>query len=419
MTEKHPDSNNGLLISLFIAGFLIYIVSYLVSQSNEVSYVLVNVIQIFGIVLFVPSGIMMIRLEIENNYLRFQYIGFLLWTTTIVFRGISLEYESLKELLFSPISGIFMYLVPTALLFQKKPVMFRRIFDAIFIMGGIYLVLCLIFIKVLFITYNESRSQALIEYFTQHLALPMGFLLFTYIYHSGKRKWFALLVIVIAFLLAVIRARRGLIFITFIIMFFSYLIYQYVNKARLINIVFSVFIIILLSAAAVRIYEANRKSTFSLITQRISQRTRTSVEQYFYSDLKAKDWLMGKGINGKYFCPGVIEGAGRVSIYRKVIETGYLQIILNGGIVNVILLLLIVVPAIIRGLFYSKNLLSKAAGMWLVLFIFYSYPGTPVVFTFNYILVWISVGICYSKEWRNYDDNEIKSFLSVVQKPEP
>jgi len=419
MNEKHPDSNNGLLISLFIAGFLIYIVSYLVSQSNEVSYVLVNVIQIFGIVLFVPSGIMMIRLEIENNYLRFQYIGFLLWTTTIVFRGISLEYESLKELLFSPISGIFMYLVPTALLFQKKPVMFRRIFDAIFIMGGIYLVLCLIFIKVLFITYNESRSQALIEYFTQHLALPMGFLLFTYIYHSGKRKWFALLVIVIAFLLAVIRARRGLIFITFIIMFFSYLIYQYVNKARLINIVFSVFIIILLSAAAVRIYEANRKSTFSLITQRISQRTRTSVEQYFYSDLKAKDWLIGKGINGKYFCPGVIEGAGRVSIYRKVIETGYLQIILNGGIVNVILLLLIVVPAIIRGLFYSKNLLSKAAGMWLVLFIFYSYPGTPVVFTFNYILVWISVGICYSKEWRNYDDNEIKSFLSVVQKPEP
>ena len=419
MNEKHPDSNNGLLISLFIAGFLIYIVSYLVSQSNEVSYVLVNVIQIFGIVLFVPSGIMMIRLEIENNYLRFQYIGFLLWTTTIVFRGISLEYESLKELLFSPISGIFMYLVPTALLFQKKPVMFRRIFDAIFIMGGIYLVLCLIFIKVLFITYNESRSQALIEYFTQHLALPMGFLLFTYIYHSGKRKWFALLVIVIAFLLAVIRARRGLIFITFIIMFFSYLIYQYVNKARLINIVFSVFIIILLSAAAVRIYEANRKSTFSLITQRISQHTRTSVEQYFYSDLKAKDWLIGKGINGKYFCPGVIEGAGRVSIYRKVIETGYLQIILNGGIVNVILLLLIVVPAIIRGLFYSKNLLSKAAGMWLVLFIFYSYPGTPVVFTFNYILVWISVGICYSKEWRNYDDNEIKSFLSVVQKPEP
>ena len=419
MTEKHPENNNGLLISLFIIGFLIYIVSYLVSQSNEVSYILVNVIQIFGIVIFVPSGILLMRLEIENNYLRFHYIGFLLWTTTIIFRGISLEYESLKELLFSPISGIFMYLIPAALLFRKRPVMFRRIFDAIFVMGGIYLILCLIFIKILFITTNEGRSQALIEYFTQHLALPMGFLLFTYIYHSGKRQWFALLVVVAAFLLAVIRARRGLIFLTFTILFFTYLIYQYVNKAKLINIVFSVFIIILLSVAAVKIYEANRKSTFSLITERISQRTRTSVEQYFYSDLKAKDWLIGKGINGKYFCPGVIEGAGRISIYRKVIETGYLQIILNGGIVNVILLLLIVVPAIIKGLFHSKNLLSKAAGMWLILFILYSYPGTPVVFTFNYILVWISVGICYSEEWRSYDDNEIKTFLSAAQKPEP
>jgi len=245
------------------------------------------------------------------------------------------------------------------------------------------------------------------EYFTQHLSLPLGFLLLTFIYRSSRKNWIALIILGLSFLLAVIRARRGLIFMTFSMLLFSYLIYQYVNKTRVVNIILSGFLIILLGVAAIRVYDAHRKSTFSLITQRFSQRTRSEVEQYFFMDLKNKDWIAGKGINGQYFCPGVREGVGRVSIYRRVIETGYLQIILNGGIINLVLIVLIMIPAIVKGLFYSKNVLSKAASIWIIMFFLYIYPGTPTIFSINYMLVWISIGIAYSREIRELPEEEL------------
>jgi hypothetical protein len=102
---------------------------------------------------------------------------------------------------------------------------------------------------------------------------------------------------------------------------------------------------------------------------------------------------------------------GYISIYRSVIETGYLQIILNGGIVSLVLLLLIMIPAIVKGFIYSKNLLSKAAAAWIVLFFLYEYPGVPSIFSFNYILVWISLGICYSKDISQIPEDKMISLL--------
>ena len=165
------------------------------------------------------------------------------------------------------------------------------------------------------------------------------------------------------------------------------------------------------SFGAVFVYSKNRNDTFELITERIGQDTRSQVEEYFFRDMNTKDWIIGKGINGQYFCPGVNEGAGRISIYRTVIETGYLQVILNGGLIHLVLLLLIGIPAIFKGLFSSKNLLSKAAGIWVFLFLLYMYPGTLTIFSLHYILVWISIGICYSDTIREMSDSSIKKIL--------
>lgn len=412
MTDNYSDEKNTIPLNIFWLGFLIYIFSYLIAQSDKVSYALCNVFQIIGLLMFIPSAVFLIRFKVENRYLGSVYILFLLWSAGVFLRGISFDYDSVKRLLFRPDSGIFLYLLPLVLLFPRGPVFFKKVFNVVVILGVIYLILCLIFIKDLLIAYSDVRSQSVMEYFTQHLSLPSGFLLLTFIYHSAKRKWFAIFIIVISFVLAVLRARRGLMFITFNIMFFAYLIYQYVNKTKVINIILSIFIIILVSAIAVKIYNDNRKGTFSLITERMGQQTRSEVEQYFFSDLKSKDWVIGKGINGQYFCPGVTEGVGRVSIYRRVIETGYLQVILNGGIISLGLLLLIAIPAIFKGLFYSKNVLSKTAAIWIFLFLLYMYPGTLTIFSMHYILVWISIGICFSNELRNMSDSRILEILN-------
>jgi hypothetical protein len=411
MKQQYSDEKNALLLNIFWLGILIYVVSYLIAQSDKVSYVLCNIFQITGMLLFIPTAVILIRFKFENKYLGITYILYLIWTLIIIVRGINFDYDSIKEQLFRPTLGLFLYLVPIVLLFPKGPVFFRKVFDVLLIAGIIYLVLCLAFIKELLVAYNEDTSQALTEYFSQHLSLPVGFLLLTFIYRSARINWIALFVMAVTFLLAVIRARRGLIFITFSMMFFSYLIYQYANKAKVVNIVLSAFVIIIISAAAARIYNENRKSTFSLITERIGQQTRTGVEQYFFMDLKSKDWIAGKGINGEYYCPGVREGVARISIFREVIDTGYLQVILNGGLISLVLMALIMIPAIVKGLFYSKNVLSKAAAIWIILFLLYAYPGTPTIFSINYFLVWISIGIAYSPEIRGIPEERLLIML--------
>jgi hypothetical protein len=101
-----------------------------------------------------------------------------------------------------------------------------------------------------------------------------------------------------------------------------------------------------------------------------------------------------------------------VSIYRRGIETDYLTIILKGGIISLGLMLLIVIPAIIKGLFQSKNLISKAAAIWIFFYLIDLYPSPVTAFSLNYLLVWISVGICYSKEMRGLSDIKIKEIFS-------
>ena len=149
---------------------------------------------------------------------------------------------------------------------------------------------------------------------------------------------------------------------------------------------------------------------FDFLVNRGEEDTRTGVEVYMYADMSSTDWIIGKGINGEYYCP-VVDNVNDATGYRAYIETGYLQIILKGGIVSIALLLLILIPAIFKGLFQSRNVLSKAAAIWILLWIIYEYPIIGVAFNMHYILVWIAAGICYSKKIRNMADSTIKFYL--------
>ncbi|MDP4222857.1 MAG: hypothetical protein Q8868_06030 [Bacteroidota bacterium] len=413
--EKATGKTALVAEDLLWLGFIIYIASFVIASTDSVNYVVCNIFQILGIALMLPSAVILFNTKIENGYLRIVFFIYILWLLAAVIRGIKFDYEFLKLLLFDPNKGIFLYLVPLFILIPLTPTFLKKLFNTIVILGIIYLLYDLLFIKQLLYSGENLHSQGLSEYFIQQLSLPCGFILLTFIYHTRKINLFALLIMGVSFLIAVIRARRGLIFISFSMLTFAWLIYQMTNKTRVINIVLSLFFITIIAYAAIGIYNQNRKETFSLITERISQRTRSQVEQYFYRDMKTTDWIIGKGLAGEYFCPGVNEGEGKITVYRTVIETGFLQIILNGGIISLSLFILITLPAIIKGLFYSRNFLAKAAALWVVLLLLYLYPAAPVIFTLNYIIVWISIAICYSEEIRKLSNDEMLEILKAAK----
>ncbi|HMW27307.1 MAG TPA: hypothetical protein PKC51_11730, partial [Ferruginibacter sp.] len=165
-------------------------------------------------------------------------------------------------------------------------------------------------------------------------------------------------------------------------------------------------------AAAVVVAGMKTPAMFNFLIDRGEEDTRTGVEEYMYADMSSTDWIIGKGIKGKYYCPIVdnvndAEGAG----FRDNIETGYLQIILKGGIISLALVLGMLIPAVYKGFFKSNNVLSKASAMWVFLWILYLYPTGGMVFNMSFVLVWIAAAICYSDKIRNLSDEQIKFSL--------
>jgi hypothetical protein len=243
------------------------------------------------------------------------------------------------------------------------------------------------------------------------LSVPAGFLLITYSYQSFWRKLFAFFIVGVTLLLALIRARRAIIFMEVSYLVCFYFIFLYIRKIKFQALFFSLILIGALAFGGVKLYNKDKRSTFEFITERIDEDTRTGVEVCLYDDLTTKDWIIGKGMTGQYYCPGIDNGT--FNDYRSMIETGYLNIILKGGIISLVLLLLITIPAAILGIFYSNNLISKAAGIWIFLWVTNLYPTVVNTSALHYVLVWISIGICYSRELRDMAEEDVRRLLLI------
>lgn len=411
--DQGIDLKTNKVLSLFWIGYTIYVISYSFPASSKLSYFICQGFQILGIILFVISSINLIQWKFYNNYLRIIFSIFCLWSFIVIVRGFRFEYEFIKNLFLSGWFGIFIYFAPFSLLFPKNIKYLKKIFNTIFVLSIFYLLFDLFFHSVLLWGLGGNRySTGVIESFSHFLSIPSGFLLLTYIYHSNKRNLIALSVIILTFLLAAIRARRGLMFMSMTILLASYIVYYFTNRGKILKIILSVFIVLFLFIYGREVYFGHKSGMFGLITGRIDEDTRTGVVDYFYSSMDTKSWIIGRGLNGQYYCPGIDEIEGSVTIYRDVIETGYLQIILKGGIISLGLFLMMAIPAVIKGLFQSRNVLSKASAIWILLFILYLYPTTINGFTLNYLLIWFAIGICYNSDIRDMTDEEIKAEIA-------
>lgn len=146
---------------------------------------------------------------------------------------------------------------------------------------------------------------------------------------------------------------------------------------------------------------------FDTLFERMLEDTRSIVELNFLDDIRpgSFDFIWGRGISGTYYCP-FVEFNG--DDYREHIESGYLELILKGGFVLVILYFFFTLPAIFLGLFRSKNNLCKLSSIYCVLFSGFLYGvGSYYTFGIRYILFLFSVFICYKKNLRSLTNNDI------------
>ena len=210
-----------------------------------------------------------------------------------------------------------------------------------------------------------------------------------------NRTWLriAYFALILAFLVATIKARRGLMATTLL-----YLIggaYMTVFKGNKIKrntqlfIVASGISLLLISAA---VFMMNSKGVFSEITRRADENTRDYVFLLFFWDMikTPLDIVFGRGIRGGYECPGVDEGG--VSI-RYAIENGLLHMMLKGGLVYIILVLSIMILAI-KNAWHSTNQLCQASIIIIAIQLFDMLPFGVLATNVKAYIIWMCISIC-------------------------
>jgi len=394
----------------FWAGILLYMLGFTLTTTPNPIYIICDLLRLVGVLIFVISSFQMISYSFQNRYLKIIYTLYIIWLAIVVFRGLKLEYEFIKNLIFDPFRGMFLYFVPLLLLFPKTHLFYKATFRALFCAAALFLVfMAYSSTNLLDLKYELGRDT--LEFYVKLLGLPAGFLLLSYTYQNKKRKLIAFLTLVLVVLAATYRARRGLMFMSGTVFIFTSFLYILKNKQQFVTIFFGLVLMVLFSGYAYTLFGSGDSVLLNYAKERFDDDTRTEVEDYFYADMQLRDWVIGRGMSGLVAAPPRIEPSEEHPGYRDGVETDYLTIMLKGGAISLVLLLLIAIPAIIKGLFFSKNLFSKAAGFWILLWLVSLYPSTVTSFSLNYMLVWISIGICFSDTIRLSSEDMITNYL--------
>lgn len=354
-------------------------------------------------------------LRFKNNlrgWVKYVYIIYLIWLIVIalvpVFSGQNYSYHS-----YHPYSryGLFSYMIPFIGLFGIGFVSFKDIFKyaAVFSIAG------LVSFAIGFndiqsaviegILRSTGEGQTLGEiaatYFGWFIISSLTILCLEFVDKDYKR--IAVFTMFFCAILMLMMGRRGSTVMLGLYSIGAIYLYMLRSSARAFGLKVFVLIVgvILLAVTISNLAD----SSFNIFFDRISDDTRSTVDIALVKYLTNENaWLFGKGIEGAYRHDGFEEP-------RYVHETGYLYLILKGGIVNLFLFLALLSHAAWKGFFRSRNRLVKGMSIYVFLHMFYLIPFGIPTFTIEYVYLWISFVCCESQYLCSLSNDEIKQYI--------
>lgn len=322
-------------------------------------------------------------------------------------RGIqNFSFEMLLNLLFAPYYFLH-YLIPLIILIPANVFFAKRIFNLFIILSLLLFFVFLVFRNDMLYTNLNFSEQAIWT-----LGTGGGFLLLTWRYQNTKIRLLAFLTVLLSLFVATVMARRNIMLTFSNFLIFSIFLVLLNSRQSIRSKVYLLTVIILVTIIAFNIFTNYQDKLFSRISGHLTENTREIIYDAFFKDMTKKDWILGKGFLGEYYCPGAEEGKDT----RFIIESGYLQTILKGGVISLILFLSIAIPAVYLGIIKSRNIICRASGTIVLLWLIDMFPWGMPAMNIRYILLWTCIGICYSKEFRGLTDNDVKKSLIILDK---
>src|SRR5436190_7781763 len=153
------DKGINRRLNTFWLGFTIYTAVFAIGAALTRTYSVNPILQLIGFCLMLPMAAYLVQFKLEDNYLKvvfFLFFGWLLWT---ILRGSRYDSPYLQFLLFNGDFGVLPYFVPLILLFPRDLVFYKKLFDVITVLGILFIVYDIFFIRVLF---NSDRTPNMI-----------------------------------------------------------------------------------------------------------------------------------------------------------------------------------------------------------------------------------------------------------------
>ena len=353
-----------------------------------------------------------------KGLLRNAFYFYLIWSLIIILRPL-IEGESYSSMSIHPygVYGVTSYLLPFIVLFGTGIISLPKLFRIIYIfaiIGFIYFVLNyknmidIVSSGVLNAT-EDSDTIAINDladtYGSWFDISALSLLCYEFI--SKKQKWIALSSVAMMFFLVLYFARRGGVVIYlgyFLAAYYLYLL-QSNGATKFLRVL---FLLLILGTVTLTVFMYS-DTTFSLLFSRIDENTRGGVDESIIRYLKSENaWFLGKGVDGAYPDLNFAEP-------RYVHETGYLHMILKGGIVYLSLYILLLLYSAYLGFFKTNNRLTKAFAIYLLFHVLFLIPFGVIMFGLEYFFVWVGVAICQYSKYRLMTNEQMKYHLTIAQ----
>lgn len=400
---------------IFSSGFdrIIFSISLFCLVGN-VAFLYLN-IQIWHFMLFFLSLIVLYDMSrnkqlfksCDMDRLQFFFVKFLLlWGVIISMRSL-LGHISIREiyLIFVEPSSFAVYLLPV---FSFLMVDYCKM-SSIYKVGMVFTMISLYFVYinrdvVMISSLDELKFLAGEDDFYQYLNIsqivPKAlFALTPFIIcwpQSVRVKIIIITMLIIGIVLPLLLGRRTSAMYV-VLIFVSYTLLKLKSKPLYLFIFLFICFILYFSY---NYYEDKIMDFFPILYGRLSDDTRSWAEDEFYKDFHdVFSILFGRGATGTY-------RSATLGV-RNLIETGYLNILLHGGLLYLIPYVLLLLRSFYLGFFRSNNKFVNSLALYLFCNIVLLYPSGRFNLDLNTIMIWVAVGVCSTRHYRNSLDVEL------------
>lgn len=245
--------------------------------------------------------------------------------------------------------------------------------------------------------------------------LIIGFNRFTLI-----KKIQILIIIVVYMVVSTIGERR--MEYLWLIMVFGFLIMDRVMSFR-VRRTFIKYIIAGFLLVLTLIFTLGYEYVWRIVTMFADiQDSRTFLFRELMSELNFSEKIFGRGSLGTYYSEYFAHTKWYVvdvlkkpwygdSSTRITIEVGYLQMILKGGFIMMLLNLIILISSSYVAIFKSRNKFIKRLGYYILIFMILYLIELRPTFTPIFFILWMAIGTVLNKKYRLMDDEEINALI--------